>query len=105
MQTCCRSGPLFPDFTYFTIHLNFTTGDDLQGFRNYDINRVDAISKGEFRRVVEAFAVPLTTEQFESVVAKVPTDKSGALLYVDFLDKFYGRDKPSKDEWVNASFR
>lgn len=66
---------------------------------------MDAISKGEFRRVVEAFAVPLTTEQFESVVAKVPTDKSGALLYVDFLDKFYGRDKPSKDEWVNASFR
>lgn len=77
----------------------------LQGFRNYDINRLDAVSKGEFRRVLEAFALPLTSEQFESIVVKVPTDRSGALLYLDFLDTFYGKDKTSKEEWVSGSYR
>lgn len=62
------------------------------------------MSKGEFRRVLEAFAMSLSTEQFESVVAKVPKDKSGALLYVDFLDRFFGKDTASRDEF-NASYR
>ncbi|KAF6034130.1 EFCAB6 [Bugula neritina] len=76
----------------------------LQGFRNYDINRIDAVSKGEFRRVLEAFALSLTSEQFESIIAKVPTDRSGALLYVEFLERFYGKDKLSKDDFA-ASYR
>lgn len=63
------------------------------------------MSKGEFRRVLEAFALPLTSDQFESVVAKVPTDRSGALLYLEFLDIFYGKDKSSKENWVSGSYR
>jgi len=47
----------------------------------------------------------LTGEQFESVLAKIPTDKSGAILYVDFLDRFYGKEKTSKDDWVTSSYK
>ena len=46
----------------------------------------------------------LSSEQFESVIAKVPKDRSGALLYVDFLDMFYGKDKISKDN-LQSSYK
>lgn len=43
----------------------------LQAFQAYDVNQTASVTKGEFRRVLESFCTPLTTEQFEAVLAKV----------------------------------
>ena len=37
----------------------------------YDADQNCSVTKGEFRRVLESFCIPLTTEQFEAVLAKV----------------------------------
>ena len=37
----------------------------------YDIENNGGVTKGEFRRVLESFCFPLTTEQFDAVAAKV----------------------------------
>lgn len=37
----------------------------------YDVEHSLGVTKGEFRRVLESFCLPLTSEQFEAVVAKV----------------------------------
>lgn len=42
-----------------------------QAFMTYDVEHNLGVTKGEFRRVLESFCVPLTSEQFEAVVAKV----------------------------------
>ncbi|PIK51188.1 putative EF-hand calcium-binding domain-containing protein 6 [Apostichopus japonicus] len=52
-----------------------------QACQNYDINQSLTITKGELRRVLDTFCAPLTTEQFESVVAKVPLNANGTITY------------------------
>lgn len=42
----------------------------MQAFMTYDVEHNLGVTKGEFRRVLESFCVPLTSEQFEAVVAK-----------------------------------
>ena len=42
-----------------------------QAFQAYDVEQAGSVTKGEFRRVIEAFCSPLTTDQFEAVLAKV----------------------------------
>ena len=42
-----------------------------QAFMTYDADQNCSVTKGEFRRVLESFCIPLTTEQFEAVLAKV----------------------------------
>lgn len=42
-----------------------------QAFMTYDVEHNQGVTKGEFRRVLESFCLPLTSEQFEAVVAKV----------------------------------
>ena len=37
----------------------------------YDVDQTSSVTKGEFRRVLESFCTPLTTDQFEAVLAKV----------------------------------
>lgn len=46
----------------------------------YDVEHNLGVTKGEFRRVLESFCVPLTSEQFEAVVAKVHNS-----VLVDYL--------------------
>ncbi len=42
-----------------------------QAFQNYDVDQSQSITKGEFRRVIESYCFPLTTEQFEAILNKV----------------------------------
>ena len=42
-----------------------------QAFKMYDVDENETVTKGEFRRVLESFCLPLTTEQFDGVMAKV----------------------------------
>ena len=37
----------------------------------YDIDKTSAVTKGEFRRVIETFCMPLTTDQFTTLLPKV----------------------------------
>lgn len=61
----------------------------IQAFKTYDVDQTSSVTKGEFRRVLEAFCTPLTTDQFEAVLAKVSKNPNGTVRYADFLDKFH----------------
>ena len=42
-----------------------------RAFRLYDAERTTCVTKGEFRRVIENYCTPLTTDQFNTLHAKV----------------------------------
>ncbi|KAL3881564.1 hypothetical protein ACJMK2_027990 [Sinanodonta woodiana] len=62
-----------------------------QAFLTYDADQNGSVTKGEFRRVLESFCFPMTTSQFEAVLAKVEKNSNGTVRYRDFFDKFYGQ--------------
>ncbi|KAH3735163.1 hypothetical protein DPMN_041624, partial [Dreissena polymorpha] len=62
--------------------------DIVKAFRTYDVDQTLSVTKGEFRRVLENFCTPLTTDQFEAVLAKVEKNPNGTVRYGDFLGKF-----------------
>ncbi|XP_033107844.1 EF-hand calcium-binding domain-containing protein 6-like isoform X2 [Anneissia japonica] len=74
-----------------------------QAFQNYDIDQSMTITRGELRRVLDTFCFPLTTEQFDSVMAKVPANSNGTINYCDFLDRFAGRSDGSRESWKMTS--
>ena len=43
----------------------------LQAFQTYDVEKTQSVTRGEFRRVLETYCLPLSSEQFEAVIAKV----------------------------------
>ena len=52
---------------------------------NYDANRNSTVTKGEFRRVLEGFCFPMTTEQFHGVVNKVYIFFMTAFIFINFF--------------------
>ncbi|XP_071941657.1 EF-hand calcium-binding domain-containing protein 6-like [Antedon mediterranea] len=74
-----------------------------QAFQNYDIDHSLTITRGELRRVLDNFCFPLTTEQFDGIMAKVASNANGTINYCDFLDRFAGRTDGSKESWKMAS--
>ena len=42
-----------------------------QAFKVYDAEKSTNVTKGEFRRVLDNYCLPLTTEQFNNVLSKV----------------------------------
>ncbi|XP_051548732.1 EF-hand calcium-binding domain-containing protein 6 isoform X2 [Myxocyprinus asiaticus] len=63
--------------------------DDLKAaFEAFDQEGNKIVTKGEFRRVIEGFLVPLTESQFEGLLAKVKIIENGAIPYMDFLRKY-----------------
>ncbi|KAL8588470.1 hypothetical protein ACOMHN_054049 [Nucella lapillus] len=67
-----------------------------QAFQTYDVDQNETVTKGEFRRVLESYCFPMTTEQFDTIMNKVEKTHSGAVKYVDFLQKFYGAGSPNR---------
>lgn len=59
--------------------------DILAAFKSYDIDGSGNVTKGELRRVLELFCFSLTTEQFDSLAAKIATNANGTVRYSDFL--------------------
>ena len=43
----------------------------VQSFQSYDVGKNLNVTRGEFRRVLEAYCLPLTTKQFDALVDKV----------------------------------
>ncbi|ETE61097.1 EF-hand calcium-binding domain-containing protein 6, partial [Ophiophagus hannah] len=59
-----------------------------KAFQIIDIDQTLKITKGEFRRVIETFILPLTDEQFNVLLAKVPGITRVTVPYLEFLSMF-----------------
>ncbi|XP_073798125.1 EF-hand calcium-binding domain-containing protein 6 isoform X8 [Danio rerio] len=60
--------------------------DDLKAaFEAFDQEGNKTVTKGEFRRVIEGFLVPLTQSQFESLLAQLDLKENGTVFYMEFL--------------------
>ncbi|KAM7243624.1 hypothetical protein CapIbe_004232 [Capra ibex] len=68
-------------------------GDELKrAFQLLDTAHSMTVTKSELRRVITAFLLPLTREQFQDVLAQIPLTSSGAVPYLVFLSRFGGID-------------
>ncbi|XP_022111865.1 EF-hand calcium-binding domain-containing protein 6-like [Acanthaster planci] len=74
-----------------------------QACQNYDIDQSLAITKGELRRVLDIYCQPLTREQFDAMVAKVPANANGTINYCNFLDRFASSGEGSRESWKMTS--
>ncbi|XP_059392796.1 EF-hand calcium-binding domain-containing protein 6 [Carassius carassius] len=63
--------------------------EDLKAaFEAFDQEGNKAVTKGEFRRVIEGFLVPLTESQFEGLLAKIDLRENGTISYMEFLRRY-----------------
>ncbi|KAK7503096.1 hypothetical protein BaRGS_00005722 [Batillaria attramentaria] len=67
-----------------------------QAFQTYDVDLNETVTKGEFRRVLESYCFPMTSDQFDTVMNKVEKTQAGSIKYTDFLQKFYGPGTPNR---------
>ncbi|XP_076466442.1 EF-hand calcium-binding domain-containing protein 6-like [Babylonia areolata] len=67
-----------------------------QAFQTYDVDQNETVTKGEFRRVLESYCFPMTSNQFDTIMNKVEKTHAGGVKYVDFLQKFYGAGSPNR---------
>uniref|UniRef100_A0A674KIF1 EF-hand domain-containing protein n=1 Tax=Terrapene triunguis TaxID=2587831 RepID=A0A674KIF1_9SAUR len=59
-----------------------------QEFKDIDCEKVNTVSKEDFRGICNRHFLLLTDEQFENLWNTVPVDADGKLKYCDFLKKF-----------------
>ncbi|KAF4095092.1 EF-hand calcium-binding domain-containing protein 6 [Onychostoma macrolepis] len=63
--------------------------EDLKAaFEAFDLEGNKAVTKGEFRRVIEGFLVPFTESQFEGLLAKIDLRENGTISYIEFLRRY-----------------
>ncbi|KAF1334161.1 Nuclear receptor corepressor 2, partial [Globisporangium splendens] len=67
------------------------TGDLLQDFRKFDVNRSGTLDRGEFRRALVAQGVVLTEEQARVLFAQFDPNQSGEIDYGELLWDFFNR--------------
>lgn len=77
--------------------------DIKQACQNYDIDQSLSITKGEIRRVLDNYCLPLTTAQFDAMIIKVPANPNGTINYCTFIDRFAGTGEGSKESWKMGS--
>ncbi|XP_078423662.1 EF-hand calcium-binding domain-containing protein 6-like [Cetorhinus maximus] len=63
-----------------------------RAFYAYDVDQNLTVTKGEFRRVIEKFLLPLNTKQFQDLLAKLPINSDETVPYKVFLEKFCASD-------------
>ncbi|XP_051045475.1 EF-hand calcium-binding domain-containing protein 6 [Phodopus roborovskii] len=61
-------------------------------FQVLDPNHSQTVTKGELKRAITTFLLPLTREQFQDVLAQIPLTSSGNVPYLEFLSRFGGID-------------
>ncbi|XP_042191044.1 EF-hand calcium-binding domain-containing protein 6 isoform X2 [Callorhinchus milii] len=61
-------------------------------FCAYDLNKKLAVTKSDFRRVIEDFLLPLNWRQFNTLLAKLPINRDGTVPYIKFLDQLSSCD-------------
>ncbi|XP_067855889.1 EF-hand calcium-binding domain-containing protein 6 isoform X2 [Heptranchias perlo] len=63
-----------------------------RAFDAYDVDRNLTVTKGEFRRVIEKFLLPLNPKQFQDLLARLPINSDETVPYVAFLEQFCTSD-------------
>ncbi|XP_059103989.1 EF-hand calcium-binding domain-containing protein 6 isoform X1 [Peromyscus eremicus] len=61
-------------------------------FQVLDPTHSQAVTKGDLKRIITAFLLPLTREQFQDLLAQLPLTSSGNVPYLEFLSRFGGID-------------
>lgn len=61
-------------------------------FQVLDPTHSQTVTKGELKRAITAFLMPLTREQFQDLLAQIPLTSSGNVPYLEFLSRFGGID-------------
>ncbi|XP_055506191.1 EF-hand calcium-binding domain-containing protein 6 [Leucoraja erinacea] len=64
-----------------------------RAFEANDIDRNLTVTKGEFRKVIERFLLPLNSKQFQDLLAKIPINSDGTVPYMVFLERFCSPDE------------
>ncbi|XP_059833934.1 EF-hand calcium-binding domain-containing protein 6 isoform X3 [Hypanus sabinus] len=59
-----------------------------RAFETYDKVRNLTVTKGEFRKVIERFLLPLNPKQFQDLLARIPINSDETVPYMVFLEKF-----------------
>lgn len=81
MQSVADESLSLVDIESMLLHKVKDRKDDLKAaFRAFDQEGSATITKGEFRRVIEGFLVPLTQSQFDGLFVKVRKLKYFCLL-------------------------
>ncbi|XP_067292497.1 EF-hand calcium-binding domain-containing protein 6 isoform X3 [Pseudorasbora parva] len=63
--------------------------DDLKvAFEAFDQECNKTVTKGEFRRVIEGFLIPITESQFEGLLAELDLRENGTVPYMEFLRRY-----------------
>ncbi|XP_053575675.1 EF-hand calcium-binding domain-containing protein 6 [Bombina bombina] len=63
--------------------------EDLKkAFMTFDEERNFTATKGELRRVLQNFVLPLTQSQFDALLTQTPVNPNGTIPYLEFLAKF-----------------
>lgn len=61
-------------------------------FQVLDPNHSQTVTKGELKRTITAFLMPLTKDQFQDLLAQIPVTSLGNVPYLEFLSRFGGID-------------
>ncbi|XP_049986517.1 EF-hand calcium-binding domain-containing protein 6 isoform X1 [Alexandromys fortis] len=61
-------------------------------FQVLDSTHSQTVTKGDLKRAITAFLMPLTREQFQDLLAQIPLTSSGNVPYLEFLSRFGGID-------------
>ncbi|XP_017172281.1 EF-hand calcium-binding domain-containing protein 6 isoform X4 [Mus musculus] len=65
--------------------------DDIKKvFQILDRNHNQMVTKGDLKRVITAFLIPLTKDQFQDLLAQIPISSLGNVPYLEFLSRFGG---------------
>nr|XP_008109631.1 PREDICTED: EF-hand calcium-binding domain-containing protein 6 [Anolis carolinensis] len=79
----------FPDIEKILFQKAVAKEDELKrAFQTIDIDHTLKVTKGEFRRVIETFMLPLTQEQFDALLTKIPGSNKVCVPYLEFLSRF-----------------
>ncbi|XP_043944428.1 EF-hand calcium-binding domain-containing protein 6 [Protopterus annectens] len=62
--------------------------DVKRAFQICDTDHSLGVTKGEFRRVIENFILPLTQVQFDTLLIKIPFRSNGTIPYMEFLEQY-----------------
>ncbi|XP_067907376.1 EF-hand calcium-binding domain-containing protein 6 isoform X2 [Heterodontus francisci] len=63
-----------------------------RAFDAYDVDGNLTVTKGEFRRVIEKFLLPLNPKQFQDLLARLSINSDETVPYMVFLEQFCASD-------------
>ena len=83
-----------------------TFQQDLRGaFYKFDENHTGQLTKSAFRRMLDAFMIRMSEDEFNKLCDKLGVHAKTRLSYRDFLEKFEVRDSPDGHKWLISNHR